>query len=104
VHNNFWDKAKKYMVEEAKSKSEAGPVMSIFHNLQTVSIEIHLSIKVHGIERLHGNLILSAVLSLIGRIFESQVVFNWATWESSFLVLARSEHGCESPVCEENWN
>jgi len=104
VHNDFWHKAEEYMVEQAKSKSEACPVMSIFHNLQAVPIEIDFSIKIHGIESLHWNLVFPAILSLIGRIFEGKIVFDWATGVSGLFVLARSEHRCESPVCKEDWN
>lgn len=100
MHDNFWDEAEQEELEQANGEPEACPVMSVFHHLQTITIELDITIKVHVMERLHRDLVPSAVLGLIGLILEGNVMFDRATRIFSFFVLAGSEGGCERPECE----
>jgi len=102
VHDNFWGEAKEDELEQADSKSEASPIMPVLHHFQAVSIELDLTSKVHLMKSLHGNLVLPTVLLLMLLALECEVVFNWAAWVSSFLVLARGEHRGESPKGKKN--
>jgi len=104
VHDNFRCEGKENMFEQADCESEACPVMSVFKNLQSISIEFYLAIEIHGIEGLHRNLILSAVLDFICLIFECEVVFDWAPRIFGLFVLARGQSREYSPETDNNWN
>jgi len=91
MHNNFWCKAEENKLEQAQREPETSPVMSVFHNLQSIPIEINISIKIHVVESFHWDLVLSAVFDLIGFILEGKVVFDWAAWKLGFLIFARTE-------------
>jgi len=91
VHNNFWGKDKEDVLEQAKSKSEAGPVMSVLHNLQAVPIKVDIAIEIHTIERLQWNLVRPSVLKLIGLMFEGKIMFDGATRIFGFFVFAGRE-------------
>ena len=47
---------------QAQRHPEVRPVMSIFHNLQSITLEINIAVKIHLVECLHRNLALSVVL------------------------------------------
>jgi hypothetical protein len=97
VHDNFRDEAKEEELEQTQSKSEACPVMSVLQDLQAIAIELNLTIKVHVVESLHGDLIPSAIPNLIRLVLEGKVMFDWASGKSGLFVLARSEHGVKQP-------
>jgi hypothetical protein len=65
--------------------------MSIFHDFQTIAIEVHLTVKVHIVEGLHWNLVPASILELIGLILECKVVFDGAAWNCDFFSLAGTE-------------
>jgi hypothetical protein len=97
VHDNFWRKGEEDVLEQAKSKSEACPVMSVLHNLQTIPIEVNVAIKVHSIKCLQWDLVRPSVFKLIGLMFESKVVFNRAARVFGFFVFAGREGRGEVP-------
>jgi hypothetical protein len=102
VHDDLWCKLEKDELEQAQGESEAGPVVSVFKNLQSIAIEVNLAIKVHVVECLHGNLVAPAILGLIRSILEGKVVLNWAARERCLLGLARAERGCQIPEADQN--
>lgn len=76
--------------------------MSVFHDLQRISVEVNLAIKVHIVERLHWDLIGSSVLELVGLILEGKVVFYRAPGDCGLLVLARTEGRGEVPEANQD--
>lgn len=80
VHKNFGSENEEYIFEQGHGKSEACPIMSIFHNLQAVAIEVHITSKVHGVESLQRDLVRASVLEPVCLIFEGKVKLNRATW------------------------
>jgi hypothetical protein len=65
--------------------------MSVFQNLQSVTIEVDIAIKVHLEERPDGNLGPAMVLGTVGSFVEGKVVFDGKTRKSGLVRLARSE-------------
>lgn len=88
MHDDFWHHAKQKKFVESISKSEIGPFMSVFHNFQTIAVEIDIPIKVHLEEREHRDLSLSMVLCAIRLLMECEVMFDWAARETGLLVLS----------------
>jgi hypothetical protein len=76
--------------------------VSVFHYLQTIPVEVNLAIKVHIVECLHGDLVGSSVLELVGLILERKVVFNRAAWNSGLFVLAGTEGRREVPETNQD--
>lgn len=102
VHNDLGRKDEEDVLEQGPSESEAGPVMSILHHLQAVPIELDIPIEVHGVERLHGDLVLPAVLGLVGFVLEGEVVLDWTAWELDLFILARTEGRSQVPVADQD--
>ena len=101
MHDYFRSEGEENMFKETGSESEAGPVVSIFHHLQAITVEINLTIKVHIVECLHRNLVLASVLQPIGLVLERKVMLDWTSWESDFLIFARSHGRYHAPKSEE---
>lgn len=45
------------VLEQGPSETEARPVMSVFHNVEAVAVEVRLAIDVHVTKCLQGDLI-----------------------------------------------
>ncbi len=91
VHDDLRNHAEQEIPDEADGEPEACPIVSIFHDLQTVAIELHIPVKVHLVEGLHGNLGPAMVLGLIGGLLEGEVVLDGAAGESGLLVEAGAD-------------
>lgn len=78
--------------------------MSIFHNLQAVTIEVDVAIEIHFKESPHRNLILATILHAVSIPVEGEVMLNRTTRVFCFLVLAGCESGEEIPERGEDWN
>jgi hypothetical protein len=102
VHDNFRHEAEEDEFEQAQSKSEASPIMSVLQDLQAVAIELDLAIKIHIVESLHGDFVSPTVFGLIGFVLESKVVLDGASGKSGLFVLARSEHRMKLPERDED--
>lgn len=104
MHDNLRNEAEEDEVEQAQSKSEASPIMSVLQNLQAVAIELDLAIKVHIVEGFHGDLVPPAIFNPIGVVLEGKVVLDRASRKSGLFVLAGSEHRMELPESHEDRN
>jgi hypothetical protein len=102
VHDNFWGKGEENVLEQAKSKSEAGPVMPVLHNLQAVPIEVDVAIEIHRIKCLQWNLVRPSVLELVGLMFECKIMFDRAARIFGFFVFARREGRGEVPEGDQD--
>lgn len=102
MHNNFWYEAEEDVFEQALGKPEACPIMPVLQGFQTIAIDLDLAIKVHIVEGHHWDLVSPAVLGLIGLILEGKVVLDGTSGKSGLFVFARSEHGVQSPKCDQD--
>ena len=89
MHEHLGKEAGQEEPIEADCELEAGPVVSVFHDFERVTIEVDVAIEVHLVKGLHWDLASSAVLQCVVLIAEVEVVLHRATWVFCFLVLAR---------------
>ncbi len=78
--------------------------MAIFHDLEAVTIEVDVSIEIHLVERLQGDLALSMVLGLIRRLLEGEVMLDRTTGKSGLLVSAWAERRDGDPESSQQRN
>ena len=102
MHNDFWCELEENKSKQAQSKPEARPIMSILQDLQSVAIEFDISVEVHVVEGLHGDLVSSPILEPIGLILEGKVVLDRASRVSGLLVYARTECRDHSPEGQQD--
>lgn len=95
MHDELWCEAEKDVLENSNGKSEAGPIVPVLQNLQSIAIELDFTVKVHVLESLHGDLVPAAILDLIGIALEGKVMLDGASRKLDLVVLARAEgrHG-----------
>lgn len=91
MHDDFGCELEENELEKTEGESEARPVGAVFQDLQTVTIELDIAIKVHVVESLHWNLGLSAISQSIGLILECEIMLDGTSWQFDFLVYARAE-------------
>jgi hypothetical protein len=75
--------------------------MAVFEHLQAIAIEVDVAVKVHLMERLHGDLVLAMVLGLVGGLLEGEVVLDRAAGELGLLRLARRDSRHNQPETAE---
>lgn len=97
VQYNLRKHAEQEELAETQGEAEAGPIVSVFHNLEAVAFEIDIAVKVHFMERLHGNLATAMVLELVRLLLESEVVLDTTTGVSGLVVLAWRQGGHDDP-------
>lgn len=91
MHDDFRHHAEQEEAEEAECESEACPVVSVLHHFQTITIEVNLSSKIHFVEGLHRDLVMSTVLDLILLLVKGEVVFDGTAWKFDLIIFARAE-------------
>lgn len=104
VHQHLGDETKQEMLEKTSSELEVGPVMTVLEALQSIALEVNLTIEVLLIKDLHGNLALAVVGSTIVLAVELQVVLDGAATVLGLLGLARRNGGRDSPECHQDGN
>lgn len=72
--------------------------MAVLHDLEGVAFELNVTVKVHLVERFHGNLVLATVSSLVGRLLEREIVLDGAAGKLGFLVGAWAQRRDQDPV------
>jgi len=97
VHDDLGHHTSKEEPEERQSEAEVGPVVAVLHNLESVAIEVDVTVEVLLVESLHGDLAAAVVLCAIGLLVELEVVLNGGTGVASLLVLAGSVAGSNGP-------
>lgn len=98
VHDNLGNHAKEEVLDKADSESEAGPVMAELHDLEAITVEVDITIKVHLVESLHGDLVLAMVFGLVFRLLEGKVVLNTLARVLGLFIFARADGGDDQPV------
>ncbi len=76
--------------------------MAVFHHFQCVAFEVDLPVKVHFVERLHRDLLLAIVPRSVLLGVELEIMLDWATWITRFLVFARRYSRCDRPEGDED--
>ena len=102
MHDDLWNEGKEEVLEQAQSESECCPVVSVFQNLQCITVVVNLIVEAHLLECLHWDLVAATVLDSVGLILEGEVVFNGETGQLGLLVLAGAERGGQIPEADED--
>lgn len=102
VHDHLGHHASQEEPEQAQGEAEVGPVVSVFHDLQTIAIEVYLFVKVHLMERLHGNFVLATILSLILLALEGEVLLDRSARQLGLFVETRRHGGGDRPEGHED--
>lgn len=89
MHNDLRNHAREEIPEQTECELPVGPVVSVLHDLQSITLEIDLTVKVHLMKGLHGDLAFAIVPCPVFRVMELQVMLNTSTRVTSFLVLSR---------------
>lgn len=104
MNQNLWEESEQEELEETDGEAPSSPVVSQFHSLQAVHLELNLAVKVHFMESLHWNLVLSAVLLSILGVLETKVVLDTLSRELDLFVDTATDTGESRPEGHENWD
>lgn len=102
MHNHLREGLEQEELDQAHGEAEAGPVVAVLEDLQAVAIEVDVAVKVHLLERLHGNLVLAMVLGLVCRLLEGEIMLDRAAGELGLLRLAGREGRDHEPEAAED--
>jgi hypothetical protein len=75
--------------------------MPVLHNLERVTLEVDLSIKVLLVKGFHGDLVTSIVFFTVFLTVKGQVVLDWLAGKLGLFVLAGRKDGVCSPEGSE---
>lgn len=104
MEKHLGDEAKQEVLEEARGELEVGPVVTVLEAVQSIALEVNLTIEVLLVEDDHGDLALSAVSSAVVLAVEVQVVLDGKTTVLGLLGLARRNGGSDSPESDQHRN
>lgn len=102
VHDDLGNHVEEEILAKTDGEAEAGPVMPILQNLEGVAVEVDVSVEVHLVEGLYGDLALATVLELVGLILEGQVVLDRSAGISSLLILSGTDGRYGQPEGSED--
>ena len=88
MDEHFRKEASQEMLVQLPSETEACPVMTILKDLQSITLEVNVSIKVLLEESCHGDLALAVVLDAVMLTMEVQVVLDGTTGIFGLFILA----------------
>lgn len=97
MHNDLGNHAKEEKLDETNGEAEAGPVVSVLHNLETVALKVHVTVEVLLVESFHGNLLVTLVLVSVGLLLEVEVLLDGTTRESNLVVLSGRDGRDDQP-------
>ena len=92
VHDNLGHHAGQEVLDQAQGEAEVGPIVAVLENLEGITVEVNITVKIHLVEGLHWDLVTALVLGRVGGLFEGEVVLNATAGEPGLLVLTR-RHG-----------
>ena len=104
VHDHLGHHTSEEEPEEGEGEAEAGPVVTVLHNLEAVTVELDVAVEVHLVESLHGDPVLAAVLELVALVLESEVVLDGRTRVASLFVDAGRHGRGDGPEGHEDRN
>lgn len=94
--------ASQEMLVQLPGETEACPVMSVFEDIQSITLEVNISIKVLLEESCHGDLALAVVFDAVMLAVEFQVVLDGTTGVFSLFILAGRCCRCNGPEGDQN--
>lgn len=104
VHDDLRNEASQEVLVKTSRESEASPIVSVFQDFQTITLEVNLSVKIHLKESPHWNPVLATVLLSILLLVEVEIVFNWASWVFGLFVNSRAHTRHGMPEADKNRN
>lgn len=98
MHDDLGNHAREEVLDQADGEAETGPVVSELHDLEAVTVEVNVAVKVHLVEGLHGDFLLAVVLGLVLGLLEAEVVLYALTRVLGLLILAGTDGRDHQPV------
>lgn len=102
VNQQLGNETKQEVLVEPHGETEVGPVVTELEALESITLEVNLSIEVLLVEDLHGNLALAAVGSTVMLAVELKVVLDGTTSVLGLLVLTGRNGRSNSPEGHQN--
>lgn len=102
MHEQLRNEAEQEVLEESHGELEVGPIVTVLKSLQSITLEVDLTIEVLLVEDLHGDLALAAVGSPVMFAVELQVVLDGKATVLGLLGLAGRDSGRNRPESHEN--
>ena len=103
MHDHFWYHPSKEVPKQTNREPEICPIVPVLHDLQRIAFEVHCTVKIHLLKRLHRYFVLPPVLAPILLISKLEIMFDRPTRVSSFFILPGRYPGCNAPEGHENW-
>lgn len=97
VHDELRNHAQQKVLDQADGEAEASPVVTVLEDLEAVALEVDVTVKVHLVEGLHGDLVGAMVLGTVGLLLELEVVLNGTAGVLGLGVLAGRDGGDSKP-------
>lgn len=85
VEDDIGNEVEKNVAEVVHSELEARPVVALLHNIEDVTVDVNLAVKVGVVEGLHGHLLVLPLLTELG-VLDGVVLAQGAVGKSSLLV------------------
>ena len=93
MHNHLWHHTSEEEAEQAKCEPEIGPVMSVLHHLQSVTVKVDGTVEVHFMKSLHWYFAFAMILGSMLFAVEMQIMLHRSAWISSLLIFSRRYGG-----------
>lgn len=97
VHDELGNHAQQEVLDQADGEAEASPVVTVLEDLEAVALEVDVTVKVHLVEGLHGDLVGAMVLETVGLLLELEVVLNGTAGVLGLCGLAGGDGGDNKP-------
>ena len=98
MHDNLGNHPCQEEPKKAKCKLPIGPIMPILHNLQSIALEVHLSVEIHFMKGLHRDFSPAIIYRSIFLVMEMEIVFNRSAWIAGFFIFSWGYGGSDVPV------
>lgn len=102
MDQQFGNETKQKVLVKTHGKAEVGPVVTELKTLESITLEVHLTIEVLLVEDLHGNLALASVGSTVMLAVELEVVFHGTTGVPGLFILAGRDGRSHCPESHQN--
>lgn len=102
MHDDLRNHAQQKVLDQADGEAEAGPVVAVLEDLEAVALEFDVTVKVHLVEGLHGDLVGAMVLGTVGLLLEFEVVLDRTAGVLGLGVLAGRDGGDNKPPADQD--
>lgn len=97
MHDELGNHAEEEVLDQTNCETEASPVMAVLQDIKAIALELDITIKVHLIEGLHGNLAGATVLGAVGLLLEVKVILDGTARQLGLLRLAGADGRDDEP-------